>query len=112
MYTEPDVSDTLRFKLTDQDWDFLQKSFDKNEIYLINNNTKIGERVHSIYQSDKIKIKTNKRLLSVEYRYFLDEKEVFDSLKSKKFEKFMKTFDSLVYFRSEKATAKNSGSKM
>jgi hypothetical protein len=102
LYTEPDTSETLHFELTDKDWAILKESFEKNQVYLINNDTKIGERAHSIYQPNKIKIKTNKGFLSVEYRYFLGESEKFDSLKSEKFKKFMKTFDSLVYYRSEK----------
>lgn len=97
---EPDTSDTLRFKLIENDWAILRESFDKNQIYLINDNTKIGKRVHSIYMPDRIKIKTNKRQLSVEYRYFIGEREKFDSVKSISFNKFMKTFDSLVYYRS------------
>lgn len=102
LYTEADTSDTLRFKLTEQDWIILNESFEKNQLYVIDNTTKIGERVHSIYIPHKIKIKTNKRLLSVQYQFFIDEKEKFDSLKSEKFKKFLKTFDSLVYYRAEK----------
>ncbi|HCN50935.1 MAG TPA: hypothetical protein DIT10_17915 [Chryseobacterium sp.] len=97
---EPDTSDTLRFKLTENDWAILRKSYDKNNIYLINDKTKLGQRTNSIDMPDRIKIRTNKRLLSVEYRYFIDEKEKFDSIKSISFNKFMKTFDSLVYYRS------------
>lgn len=97
---EPDTSDTLRFKLTEKDWAILRESFDKNQIYLINDNTKIGRRVNSIYMPDRFKIRTNKRLLSLQYRYFIGEREKFDSVKSISFNKFMKTFDSLVYYRS------------
>ncbi|AZA81754.1 hypothetical protein C1637_04040 [Chryseobacterium lactis] len=97
---EPDTSDTLRFKLTDKDWAFLRKSFDKNKIYLINNDTKIGERANSIEPADTIIIKTNNRSLSINYRYFLDEKENIDTVKTKSFKGFMHTFDSLVYYRS------------
>ncbi|PKF75434.1 hypothetical protein [Chryseobacterium sp. PMSZPI] len=97
---EPDTSDTLRFKLTDKDWAVLRKSFDKNKIYLINNNTKIGQRANSIEPGDTIIIKTNKRSLSIHYRYFLDEKENIDTVKTKSFKNFMHTFDSLVYYRS------------
>lgn len=97
---EPDTSDTLRFKLTDKDWTFLRKSFDKNKIYLINNNTKIGERANSIELGDTITIKTNKRSLSIHFRHFLDKKESIDTVKTKSFKKFMHTFDSLVYYRS------------
>lgn len=92
---EPDTSDTLRFKLTDKDWAVLRKSFDKNKIYLINNNTKIGQRANSIEPGDTIIIKTNKRSLSIHYRYFLDEKENIDTVKTKSFKNFMHTFDSL-----------------
>ncbi|PRB83552.1 hypothetical protein CQ022_15710 [Chryseobacterium culicis] len=102
LYTEPNTSDTLRFKLTEQDWIILKESFEKNQLYLIDNTTKIGERVHSIYMPHNIKIKTNKRLLSVQYRFFIGEKENFDHIKSEKFKKFLKTFDSLVYYRSKK----------
>lgn len=97
---EPDTSDTLRFKLTDKDWAFLRKSFDKNKIYLINNNTKIGERANSIEPGDTIIIKTSKRYLSVNYSYFLDEKENIDTVKTKSLKNFIHTFDSLVYYRS------------
>ncbi len=97
---EPDTSDTLKFKLTENDWAILRKSYDKNKIYLINDKTKVGQRANSIYMPDRIKIRTNKRLLSVEYRYFIGEKEKFDSVKSISFNKFMKTLDSLVYYRS------------
>ncbi|OCA69675.1 hypothetical protein BBI01_16210 [Chryseobacterium artocarpi] len=97
---EPDTSDTLRFKLTEKDWAILRESFDKNQIYLINDNTKIGRRVNSIYMPDRFKIRTNKRLLSLQYRYFIGEGEKFDSVKSISFNKFMKTFDSLAYYRS------------
>lgn len=97
---EPDTSDTLRFKLTDKDWAFLGRSFDKNKIYLINNNTKIGERANSIELGDTIIIKTNKRSLAINFRHFLDEKESIDTLKTKRFKNFIHTFDSLVYYRS------------
>lgn len=86
---EPDTSDTLRFKLTDKDWAVLRKSFDKNKIYLINNNTKIGQRANSIEPGDTIIIKTNKRSLSIHYRYFLDEKENIDTVKTKSFKNFI-----------------------
>lgn len=98
---EPDTSDTLRFKLTEKDWTILKESFDKNQIHLINDNTKIGQRTNSIYMSDRIKIRTNKRLLSLQYHYFIEKREKFDSVKSINFNKFMKTFDSLVYYRSQ-----------
>lgn len=102
LMTEPDTSDTLRFKLTAEDWAFLRESFDKNKIYLINNSTKIGVRAYSITPADTIVMRTNERSLSINYRYFLDEKEDIDTVKTRSFKKFMHTFDSLVYYRSRK----------
>lgn len=97
---EPDTSDTLKFKLTDKDWALLRNSFNKNKIYLINNNTNIGQRTTSIRPADTVIIRTNKRALSIHYRYFLDKKESIDTVKTKDFKKFLHTFDSLVYYRS------------
>ena len=108
MMIEPDTSDTLRFKLTEKDWAVLSKSFDRNQIYLINNTTKIGEEVNSATMPEYIKIRTNKRLISVVYDYyFAHEKASFDTIKTLKFKKFMRTFDSLVYFRSKETNSSN-----
>ncbi|MGH1518970.1 hypothetical protein [Chryseobacterium sp. JK1] len=108
MMIEDDTSDTLRFKLTDKDWAILNESFDRNQIHLINNKTKIGEEVNSATMSQHIKIRTNKRLISVEYDYyFAREKALFDTIKTIKFKKFMRTVDSLVYFRSKETNSSN-----
>ncbi|MBL1222033.1 hypothetical protein JET18_14360 [Chryseobacterium sp. L7] len=101
-YTEKSKTDTFKIRFSDQDWDILAKSFDKNQIYTLNDDSDIGERNNSISQPKTFRIRTNKRILSIHYNYFIGEKEKINEDKSKRMMRFMRTFDSLVYYKKRK----------
>jgi len=48
-----------------------------------------------------MEIKTNKRTLKVTYNYFIGN-EKLDNEKSKKFKQFMRTFDSIINYKTIK----------
>ncbi|MCT2563102.1 hypothetical protein [Chryseobacterium herbae] len=101
-FTEESKSDTFKIRFSNHDWDILRKSFDKNQIYTLNDDSDIGESTTSMSLPKTISIKTNKRKLSINYHYFIGEKDKIDPDKSKKLKRFMRTFDSLIYYRIEK----------
>ncbi|WP_223608898.1 hypothetical protein [Chryseobacterium sp. OSA05B] len=101
-FTEESKSDTFKIRFSNQDWDILRKSFDKNQIYTLDDDSDIGESTTSISLPKTISIKTNKRKLSITYHYFMDRKDKIDQDKSGKLKRFMRTFDSLIYYRIEK----------
>jgi hypothetical protein len=102
-FTEGDKSDTLKIQLSDKDWNILQKSFTKNQIFSISNNhPEIGEKSNSIIPfPKKIEIKTNKRNLTINYNYFVGNEKI-DTVKSKNLKQFMRTFDSIIYYKTIK----------
>jgi RHS repeat-associated protein len=101
-YTEGDKSDTFKIKFSNKDWNILRNSFNKNQIYSIDNDLTIGEKSNSLTSyPKKMEIKTNKRVLKVTYNYFIGN-ETIDYDKSKKFKQFMRTFDSLIYYKTIK----------
>lgn len=101
-YTEESRKDTFKIRFSDKDWDILRKSFDKNKIYSLDDDSEIGERTTFMSLPKTISVKTNKRKLTVGYHYFIGEKDKIDEDKSKRLKRFMRTFDSLIYYRIEK----------
>lgn len=101
-FTEESKSDTFKIQFSNQDWDILRKSFDKNQIYTLDDDSDIGESSTYMSLPKTINIKTNKRNLSINYHYFINEKDKINQDKSAKLKRFMRTFDSLIYYRIEK----------
>lgn len=77
-FTEESKSDTFKIRFSNQDWDILTKNFDKNQIYTLDDDSDIGESTTSISLTKTISIKTNKRKLSINYHYFINEKDKID----------------------------------
>lgn len=101
-FTEESKSDTFKIRFSTHDWDILRESFDKNQIFTLNDDSDLGERTTSMSLPKTISIKTNKRNLSINYHYFINEKDKIDQDKSEKLKSIMRTFDSLIYYRIEK----------
>jgi len=100
-FTEESKSDIFKIQFSNHDWDILRKSFDKNQIYTLDDDSDIGESTASMSLPKTISIKTNKRKLSINYHYFMGEKDKIDKDKSEKLKRFMRTFDSLIYYKIE-----------
>ena len=81
--------------------ELINKSFIKEKIYnFIDKEQSIGEIDNMIRMPKTIEIRTNKRNILVKYRYFFnDQKSIIDKDKTKRFNKFMRAIDSIIYYK-------------
>ena len=97
-YKIVNISDTIKFSLSEEEKELINKSFIKEKIYnFIDKEQSIGEIDNMIRMPKTIEIRTNKRNILVKYRYFFnDKKSIIDKDKTKRFNKFMRTIDSII----------------
>ena len=97
-YKIVNISDTIKFSLSEEEKGLINKSFIKEKIYnFIDKEQSIGEIDNMIRMPKTIEIRTNKRNILVKYRYFFnDQKSIIDKDKTKRFNKFMRTIDSII----------------
>jgi|GEM_PF-2093886 hypothetical protein len=96
-----DSLDILNFKLSEEEKQLINKSFNKEKIYTFEDSEKeIGEIENTIKLPKMIEIKTNRRNILVEYNYFFyDQKYIINKDKTKRFNNFMRTIDSIIYYK-------------
>lgn len=71
-YKIVNISDTIKFSLSEEEKELINKSFIKEKIYnFIDKEQSIGEIDNMIRMPKTIEIRTNKRNILVKYRYFL-----------------------------------------
>ena len=100
-YKIVNISDTIKFSLSEEEKELINKSFIKEKIYnFIDKEQSIGEIDNMIRMPKTIEIRTNKRNILVKYRYFFnDQKSIIDKDKTKRFNKFMRAIDSIIYYK-------------
>lgn len=93
------IKDTIKFEITEEEKNIINKSFIQNKIeYISKNNMNIGEKVEYIIMPKKINIKTNRRNIDIEYNYFLDEVKI-DKIKTMEINNFLRTIDSILHYK-------------
>lgn len=103
-YFEPDILDSTKIYFSKSDWELINHSFSDNKINLFDSiNHDIGVVAHTIEKPRKIIIKTNKRNIKINYEYFINDSSKINFDKTKRYKNFIKVFDSIIFFKMEKA---------